>query len=280
MMLGWREPGQITRDLRRLERRGIEVVTEEIREIDPARREVRTERGRIAGDYLIVALGAQPRPEALPGLAPAGHNLYDLEGVLGLRAAAAALREGRVAVVIGGLPFKCPGAPYEAAMLLQARLGERVRVDLYTPEPLPMPVAGQALGETVKAMLEGKGIGFHPLHRLEAVDPGRRELVFGDGERAGYDLLVAVPSHRCPDVVREAGLAGESGWVPVDGSTLRTVHERVFALGDVTAIKLPVGLMLPKAGVFAHHEAEVVARNVAAEISGTPARARFTGDGY
>jgi sulfide:quinone oxidoreductase len=285
MMLGWREPGQITRDLRRLERRGIEVVTEEIREIDPARREVRTERGRIAGDYLIVALGAELRPEALPGLAQAGHNLYDLEGVLGLREAVAAVREGRVAVVIGGLPFKCPGAPYEAAMLIEAWLSdrglrERVQVDLFTPEPLPMPVAGQALGEVVKTTLEGKGIGFHPLHKLEAVDPGRRELVFGSGARAGYDLLVAVPPHRCPDVVREAGLAGESGWVPVDGGTLRTAHERVFALGDVTAVKLPVGLMLPKAGVFAHHEAEVVARNVAAEISGTPPRARFTGDGY
>lgn len=285
VMLGSREPAQITRDLGRLERKGIEVVREEIREIDPARRLVRTERRQISGDYLIIALGAEGRPEAVPGLAEGGHNLYDLDGVLGLRQALASFREGRVAVTVASLPFKCPGAPYEAAMLIEAFLRrrgvrERVRVDIYTPEPLPMPVAGKALGEAVKGMLEGKGIGYHPQQKLQAVDPAQRELVFEPGQRAGYDLLVAIPPHRCPPAVKEAGLVGEAGWVPVDKGTLQTAHERVYALGDVAAIKLPVGLMLPKAGVFAHHQAEAVAQNIAAEITGSAGRKIFQGDGY
>ncbi|MDP2949579.1 MAG: NAD(P)/FAD-dependent oxidoreductase, partial [Chloroflexota bacterium] len=45
------------------------------------------------------------------------------------------------------------------------------------------------------------------------------------------------------------------------------------------AIKLPSGLMLPKAGVFAHAQAEVVADNIAADIGGKPAERRFGGDG-
>jgi sulfide:quinone oxidoreductase len=285
MMLGWREPSQITRDLHRLERKGIEVVTDEIREIDPARRLVRTEKGRISGDYLIVALGAEGSTEGVPGLSRGGHNLYELDGVLGLRRGLASFREGRVAVTIASLPFKCPGAPYEAAMLIEAwfrdrRLRDRVQVDLYTPEPLPMPVAGKALGEAVKGMLEGKGIGFHPLHKLKAVDAERRDLVFENGERAEYDLLVFVPPHRCAPVVKESGLAGETGWVPVEKGTLGTACERVYALGDATSIKLPVGLMLPKAGVFAHHQAEAVAGNIAAEASGRGTRKLFEGDGY
>ena len=285
MMLGWREPREITRDLARLERKGIEVVQEEIREIDPARRLVRTERRQISGDYLIVALGAEGRVEAVPGLAEGGHNLYDLDGVLGLRQALASFNEGRVAVTVASLPFKCPGAPYEAAMLIEASLRqrglrERARVDIYTPEPFPMPVAGKALGEAVKALVASKGIDFHPQHRLQAVEPGRRELVFENGERASYDLLVAIPPHRCPPVVKESGLVGEAGWVPVDRGTLQTAHAGVYALGDVTAIKLPVGLMLPKAGVFAHHEAEAVAHNIAAEITGRGAPKAFEGHGY
>jgi len=285
MMLGWREPREITRDLRRLERKGIEVVQEEITEIDPARRLVRTERRQISGDYLIIALGAEGRPEAVPGLAEGGHNLYDLDGVLGLRQALAGFREGRVAVTVASLPFKCPGAPYEAAMLIEASLRERglrerVQVDIYTPEPLPMPVAGKALGEAVKAMVASKGIHYNPQCKLQAVDPGRGELVFENGERAGYDLLVAIPPHRCPAVVKESGLVGEAGWVPVDKGTLQTSHAGVYAIGDVTAIKLPVGLMLPKAGVFAHHEAEVVAHNIAAEITRRGAPRAFEGDGY
>lgn len=285
MMLGRRTPQDISRPLRRLEARGIEVVQEEIRELDPARRRVRTERRELAGDHLVVALGADLAPEAIPGLREAGHNLYDLDGVLGLRDALARFREGRVVVLVAAVPFKCPAAPYEAAMLIEAGLadrGDRARcpVDVYTPEPLPMPVAGPALGHAVRAMLEGKGIGFHAQHKLAGVDPVKRELAFDNGARANWDLLVVVPPHRCPAVVREAGLANETGWVPVDPATLATSHERVFVIGDLTAIRLPVGLMLPKAGVFAHHQAEVVAANIAADVTGRGARRRFDGMGY
>ncbi len=285
MMVGRREPPDISRDLGRLARKGIEVVTDEIREIDPARRRVATERREIAGDYLIVGLGAEGWLGGFPGLAEAGHNLYDLDGALRLRDALRTFREGRVVVLIAGLPFKCPAAPYEAAMLLEAALRERglrgrSQVDIYTPETLPMPVAGRAMGDAVKAMVEGKGIGFHAQHRVTAVAPDRRELTFDNGARAGYELLVVIPPHRCPPVVKEAGLTGETGWVPVDKGTLETRYERVFALGDVTAIKLPVGLMLPKAGVFAHAQAEAVAHNVAADIAGSPARRVFDGSGY
>ena len=59
MMLGWREPQAISRDLARLSRKGIEVVQEEIREIDPMRRRVRTEHQEIAADHLVVSLGAE-----------------------------------------------------------------------------------------------------------------------------------------------------------------------------------------------------------------------------
>ncbi len=285
MMLGWREPQAISRDLGRLGRKGIEVVQEEIREIDPARRRVRTAQQEIAADYLVVSLGAEGWLGGVPGLAEAGHNLYDLGGTLRLRDALSEFRGGRVAVLITGLPFKCPAAPYEAAMLIEASLRrrglrERSQVDLYTPETLPMPVAGKTLGEAVKGMVEGKGIGFHPQHKLASVDPARREIAFEHGAKAGWDLLVVIPPHRCPPVVREAGLTAETGWVPVDRASLATAHERVLAIGDIVAIKLPVGLMLPKAGVFAHAQAEVVAHNLAAEITGRGARREFDGVGY
>jgi sulfide:quinone oxidoreductase len=285
MMLGWREPQQISRDLSRLERKRIEVARDEVREIDPAARRVRTEHGELVADHLIVALGAEPWVGGIPGLAEAGHNLYELGGALALREALGRFREGRLVVLIAGLPFKCPAAPYEAAMLIEAWLAERglrgqFRADVYTPEALPMPVAGPAMGQAVKGMLEGRGIGFHPKHKLQAVDRERRELAFEGGAKVGYDLLVVVPPHRCPPVVKEAGLAGEVGWVPVDKGSLQTGHDRVFAIGDVTAIKLPVGLMLPKAGVFAKSQAEVVAENIAADLSGRSPTRRFDGVGY
>jgi sulfide:quinone oxidoreductase len=135
-------------------------------------------------------------------------------------------------------------------------------------------------------MLARRGVAFYASHRLTAVDPGARELVFDGRPAAKYDLLVAVPPHRGPRLVRDAGLANEAGWVPVDRRTLATRDERVFAVGDVTAIPVPgrwrpeAPLMLPKAGVFAHGHALVVARRIAARIAGRRAEDEFCGDGY
>jgi len=291
LMTGRRRAEQITRNLRTLVRPGVEVVHGEARAIDAAAGRVETDRGPIGYDHLVVALGAELAPEAIPGLAEAAHTFYTLEGAERLRSALANFTGGTVAVVVSALPYKCPGAPHEGAMLLAdffRRRGMRGAVELHlvTPEPQPMPVAGPQLGKAVQDMLESRGIAFHPLHKLTTVDPAARELTFEGRPAVKYDLLVAIPPHRGPRLLRDAGLANDAGWVPVDRRTLATRHERVYAVGDVTAIPVPgrwkpdVPLMLPKAGVFAHSHALVVARRIAAEITGRPPEGEFCGDGY
>ena len=112
------------------------------------------------------------------------------------------------------------------------------------------------------------------------VEASRRALSFDDGRKVEYDLLVTIPPHRCPAVVKNAGLAGETGWVSVNARTMATAFDRVYALGDVTMIKLANGKPLPKAGVFAHGQAEAVARNIVAGITRSGKPAEFNGDGY
>ncbi len=293
VMVGDRQPEQVIRDLRTLARRGVEVVEAEVVGLDLAGGRVETVRGPVNYDYLVVALGAELAPEALPGLAETAHTFYTWEGSVRLRDALRAFPEtrGNVAVVVTALPYKCPGAPHEGAMLIadhfrRRRLADKVEVHLYTPEPQPMPVAGPVLGEAVTEMLRARGVVFHPLHKITAVDGSARELRFDGQPPARFDLLVAIPPHRSSRVVREAGLAGETGWVMVDRRTLATRYERVYAIGDVTAIPLPgrwkpdVPLMLPKAGVFAHAQAETVAHRIVAQITGAAVAAEFGGHGY
>lgn len=282
VMTGEREPRAIKRDLTRLERGHVEVVAGEVQRIDLAQRTVAAGDREIGYDYLIVALGAELAPDALPGLAET-HTYYDLAGAERLRDALAAFEGGRVALAVAGLPYKCPAAPYEGAMLMEGfflshHLRHKVEISLYTPEPAPMPVAGPANSEAVEELLAHKGIAFHARKQLAAVEDG--ELRFEDGETAAFDLLATVPPHRAPQVVRDAGLSDDSGWVPVDRHTLATAHEGVYAIGDVTRIVLPDGLPFPKAGVFAHGQAEVVAQNIAAEILGHAKRQQFDGNGY
>ena len=285
LMLGRRRPGQISRPIAALAKRGIEIVRGSIERIDPATRTVRVNGAEMAGDHMILALGAELAPELTPGLAQAGHNFYTLAGSQSLCSALPKLSKGRLIVLVAAMPFKCPAAPNEAAMLLEydcRRRGVRedVQVDLYTPEPGPMPVAGPEVSAALRHMVEAKGIGYHPGHAVTSVDPIKRRLAFANGAEADFDLLAYLPPHRAPKVVREAGMCGESGWVPVDRGTLETKFTGVYAIGDVTGIMLTsIGKPLPKAGVFAHNQAEVVAHNIVRAITGKGEQRRFSGDG-
>jgi sulfide:quinone oxidoreductase len=284
VMIGRRSADQISRPMAAA-KRGIELIQGAIERIDPAARTVRVEGKALSGDYLVIALGADLAPEAIPGLAQAGHNFYSLSGAQSLRDARLKVQSGRIAVLVSAMPFKCPGAPNEAAMLLEydcrkRGVRDRVSVDLYTAEPGPMPVAGQAVSGALREMIESKGIGYHPNHAVTAVDPAQRRMTFANGASADFDLLAYIPPHRAPSVVRDAGLCAESGWVPVDRGTLETKFPGVYALGDVTGIMLTsINKPLPKAGVFAHNEAEVVAHNIARAITGKGTEQRFAGDG-
>lgn len=281
---GTRRPERLSRPLTRLNRRGISFRFGAVQGIDLSRRRVRLDDGEVSYDYLLLSPGAELRPDALPGLAQAGRNLYTLDGAAGLNADLSSFAGGRLLVLVAAMPFKCPAAPYEAAMLLEARLRAqgvrgRCEVAVYTPEPQPMPVAGPALGAAVREMLASRGIAYFPGHKPVAVEPGARTIRFETGDVARYDLLVYVPPHAAPVFVVDAGLAPAGGWVKVDPKTLATPFERVWVIGDVTGIPLPNGKFLPKAGVFAEGQAEVVARNIAAIVRGAAPAAAFGGEG-
>ena len=291
VMTGDRKPEQICRPLVTLLRRGIELVQSEVFGINPGLRTVRTSSTEIAYDRLVVALGTDLAFDAVPGLAQASHTFFTFDGATSLRDALRAFPGGRIAVLVSALPYKCPGAPHEGAMLIadhfrQRGLSHKVEIHLFTPEPQPMPVAGPFLGDSVQAMLQTKGIQFHGLHKLTSVEPEARELTFERRERFRYDLLVAIPPHRAPKAVVEARLTNQAGWIPVDPQTLATSQPGIYAIGDITAIPIPgrwkpdVPLMLPKAGVFAHAQGRVIAQRIAAEIAGRPCEATFCGDGY
>ncbi len=282
IMTGDRKPDAITRDITGLERKGIEVVAGEVESIVTKSQTVVVSGHEIGYDYLIIALGAELDYGAIPGLAKA-HTYYTLEGANALRPVLAAFTEGRVAIVIGGVPYKCPAAPYEGAMLLEGffharHIRHNIELDIYTPDPSPMPVAGKESGEALQEMLAHKGIRFHGEKQVTAVK--KRKMQFADDTSAEYDILITVPPHKAPEVVAAAGLADDSGWVTVDRLTLETGTEGVFAIGDIVSIPLFDGMQLPKAGVFAHGQAEVVARNIAAIILGHAKREKYDGTGY
>ncbi|MBI3750741.1 MAG: FAD-dependent oxidoreductase [Chloroflexi bacterium] len=268
------------RSLATLRSRGIEVVEGTVEAVDPAGLRVSVDGEWLAADALVVALGADQVPGAIPGLVEHGINVWDRDLATRGHDALAGMRSGRLLIGVFGLPYACPPGPFELALLAKELLDRRaatVSVAVFGPMPIALPVVGPTESAKVDAILEAAGITFHRGHAAIEVTPGT--VRFSDDTTLPFDVLFGIPPHRCPALLVDAGLAVPGGWVSVNPTTLETGFRGVYAIGDCTIIKLANGLALPKAGVFAEAEGYVAAERIADEIAGRASSATFAGEG-
>src|SRR5262249_31955005 len=136
------------------------------------------------------------------------------------------------AAVIGilGPFFKCPPAPFETAFMLHEQLVERgvrgsTSISIFSPLPSPIPISQESSREILAGRAE-RGIAFHPQSIVTRLEPDEHVAVVGDGRRVPYDLFLAIPVHKAPDVVVASGLTVD-GWIPVDAATFATSYPDV-----------------------------------------------------
>lgn len=260
---------------------GVQVRRGRISAVDSQTRTILVDGERLEADALVLALGADHAPEAIPGLAEHGIDAWDPDQADRARAALEAFDGGRLLVGVFGTPYPCPPGPYELALLAKERLAARgvaAEVAVFAPMPISLPIAGPAECSKLDLVLAEAGVEFLPAHQATEVIPGT--VRFADGSERAFDLLLAVPPHRPPSVLVEAGLAQPGGWVNVDARTLETGSPNVFAIGDATAIMLAHGMPLPKAGLLAELEGQVVADRIAIRLAGGEPSATFDGEAF
>lgn len=284
VLTGSRGVPQISRPLEHAARRGIEFIRGEVTGISPTQRSATIDGRVLRADALIIALGAEYNLAAVSGLAEVGHCFYTPEGAVAGQRALDAFPGGRIAFLTATPQYKCPAAPYESALLVDGELRRRglrgkTQIDFHAAEPGPMLTAGAEVSTALRQLIASRDIAYHPGRQIAAVDATSKRLRFADGQETAFDLLFYVPPHRVPAVIRDARLVDESGWIPVDRHTLATHYEGVYAIGDAVVLPLKMGRPLPKAGVFAHAQGDVVAHNIAAAWTGHGAPKRFNGVG-
>jgi len=270
VMTGIREPDDIRRPLRLLERKGIKVVVDEVKAIKPEEHSVVTSSGRFDYDYLVVALGSIPEVSKIPGYEYNVCTPWTIEGALRCRKLLRSFRRGSIVIAPISWPYKCPPAPLEAAFMAKYLLEQRgvageseVKVLHFWKEP--MEPFGPKMVSAFKRFLELYGISFMGGVEVEAFE--ERHVVTRGGERIKYDLAIAVPPHSPPEPVAASELGDPSigGYMRVDKRTLRSPkYDNVYGVGDVIAPSLGIGM----AGVFAHFQAEHVASRIVDEIAG------------
>lgn len=255
---------------------GVRVLRETVTAIDPEARRVTTDAGVHEADVLVVALGADYDVAATPGLAEGGNEFYSVAGAERLAAVIPTITEGHIVIGVCDAPFKCPPAPSECALLLHDHLVARgvrdaCRISFVMPLGTPVPPSPETSAALLDAFAE-RGIAFVGGRRIAAVDPARSVAVLDDDSELDFDLLLAVPKHRAPDVVIASGMT-EDGYVPVDSSTLATRWPGVYAIGDVATAGVP------KAGIFAEGAARIVAQAIIAELGAGDPPGRHLGQG-
>jgi sulfide:quinone oxidoreductase len=277
VMFGKKTTEEVTLPYRSYTKDGVDFRNETITAIDPTARRVTTDGGSYDADILVIALGATYDPAATPGLVEGGYEFYSVEGAQRAGEVLRSFGGGKIVIGVLGMPFKCPPAPYECALLTHDLLetnGLRASSDVHliTPMSSPIPVSESVSGALLAALAERNIRSTHG-DKVSSLDPSARTAALQSGGSVDYDLFLAIPVHKAPAVVLDSGMCADDGWIPVDQRNMRTNFDGVYALGDVASAPVP------RAGVFAETAARSVHADIVARLRGTTFDLPFDGTG-
>ena len=266
--------------LNELPKKQINFIKDEIIEINPKNNFIKTKSENISFDFLIVSMGAVLAPEKIPGLVENGFNLYDHNQLEKIHQKLNEIESGKIAIVIMGMPYKCPPAPFEASLLVDSMLRKRgirdsVQIDFYSPAPITLPAAGPEVSKQILDLVNSEKIIFHNSKKIKCVES--KKLIF-ENDEADFDILLAIPPHVAPKVIYDSDLAKEPGFIPIDRDC-KTPYQNIFAVGDVTSLVVTDSMAVPKAGIFAEGEGITVAKNIISKLESKETSVLFDGKG-
>ncbi|HLJ04205.1 MAG TPA: FAD/NAD(P)-binding oxidoreductase [Solirubrobacteraceae bacterium] len=267
--------------------KGIRFINEAASEIDPTGHLVRTASGEeLSFDKLFIGTGPRLAFEKIAGLGP--HDGYtqsvcNLDHALLAREAWGRFLEDPGPVVVGTAQGgSCFGASYEFAFNIQHRISKAglqdvAPVTFITAEPFlgHWGIGGIGHSEQVMQRFFEKR-GMEGITNSAIKEVREREIELESGRILPFAYSMIVPPFTGVDAVRNTeGLANPMGWIPVDDEFRHPEHRDVFAAGVAIAIAppapTPVPAGVPKTGQMTETMAKVAARNIAADIAGSPA---------
>jgi sulfide:quinone oxidoreductase len=236
---------------------GAEVNIGSVKSVDTAANHIITWEGAsLPYDLALIAIGARPAT-AVPGSVT-----LEGPGYTGrFRAVLRDLDEGHVSHVAFAVP---PGSSwplplYELALMTATHVAERgldgVRLTLVTPEQQPLGLFGTEASQTVRELLDARGIELHTSRYPTRFEDGQLSLI--PDETLAAEQVVSLPSLLGPQL---DGLPADAdGFIPVDLHGLVQGEQDVYAAGDAT--NSPI-----KQGGVASQQADAAAEAIAARV--------------
>ncbi|MFN3685241.1 NAD(P)/FAD-dependent oxidoreductase [Salinarimonas sp.] len=267
---------QITHSYDGLRARGVEIVHDRALDIDADAHSVRLAGGEtLSYDKLVLSPGIALRWGAIEGYDEAAAQIFphawmggDGSQITNLRAQLEALPEGGVVgLAIPGNPFRCPPGPYERISMIAHYLKEanpRAKILAFDAKE---GFSKQGLFQDAWAELYGDMIEWVPGNqdgRIVRVDVENKLFVSEFGEEHRVDVGNVIPPQYAAAIARDAGLADETGWVPVDSRTFAARAARdIHVIGDAN-----IAPPMPKSGYVANSTSKVAVAAALAELTG------------
>lgn len=232
-------------------------------------------RPSVAFDLLSVNVGAAPRTEGIPGAAEHAVPVKPVDRFLerwdelARRLESGDLERCRIGVVGAGAGGVEVGLAvvHRLETLLGPEMEDRVELHVVGDAERVLPGHGRGVRRRFARILDERGVRVHTGRRVARVEA--HALVLEDGERIAVDRAFLVTDAAPPDWIGDTGLdTDERGFLQVDPTLRSTSHPRVFAAGDVAAVR---GHPRPRAGVFAVRQGPPLARNLRRVLRGAEA---------
>lgn len=284
---GLRQPRDVTFPLAPMySKKGIRFINEAAARIDPQSRTVTTTSGQeLSYDRLFIGTGPRLAFERVPGLGPEGgytQSVCNLDHALAARAAWERFLRDPGPVVVGTAQGgSCFGASYEfllnlAHRIRKAGLEHVAPVTFITAEPYLGHFGLSGVGDSqrqIERVLERRGIQAIVNASISQVREHEIELTSGRVLPFAYAMIV--PPFAGVDVVAQTpGLANPMGFIAVDERYRHRDFAEIYAAGVAIAIAppapTPVPAGVPKTGQMSETMARVAARNIAADLIGSP----------
>ncbi|MGB8889805.1 MAG: NAD(P)/FAD-dependent oxidoreductase [Candidatus Korobacteraceae bacterium] len=148
---------------------------------------------------------------------------------------------------------------------------EDVRVVLVHARDCILPELSESLGRYAQSRMEARGVEFRLNTRLTDARPGA--VVLSDGEIPAETLVWTAGTAPNPLTKSLPTEKDKRGAVIVDATLAVPGHSGVWALGDCAAVEdAKSGKPCPPTAQFALREAATLAKNIAANLQGRPAR--------
>jgi NADH:ubiquinone reductase (H+-translocating) len=269
----------------------VRFVQTEITGFDLAGRRLLTAAGPIGWRRLVLALGSRPNDFDIPGLAQRTLSVYsadDAEQVWdavgeALTAAAAAADPGRqhrlATVVVGGggaTGVELAGELAETLPKEASRHGlapGRPAVQLVEAGPTILAGSSPQLIDKAAGILSDLGVQVRTNAVVAAATGEGFRLT--DGQLVEGGVFVWAGGVKAPELVADSELpTGHNGRVKVDRYLRVLDRPEIYVAGDLASVTDPrTGHVLPPLAQVALEEGETVARNLDAELEGSPLEA-------